>query len=229
MTAPVTVVLPAFNGAAFIADAVRSVQRQGVEKLEIIVVDDGSSDATEDIVRGMEHVRYVRQSRGGPAAARNKGISLALGRLIAFIDQDDLWPTDHLAVLNQMLAAKPSTCVAMGMTQALAPAEPSGEAGARFAPYGEPWLAPHVGCALFRREAFARVGLLDATLRYGSDDLDWFMRAREQNLPIEEVDAVTLLFRIHERNASREKSFRRNALVEAIHASVQRRRKSGDG
>jgi len=218
----VTVVLPAFNGAAFIAEAIASVRRQSHPALEIVVVDDGSTDATATVVQSLgDDIRYVRQRRGGPAAARNRGVSLARGSLVAFIDQDDLWPDDHLSVLQTLLAE--TAAVAMGTTQALVPAS---EARATvFVPYGAPWRAPHVGAALFRREAFEIVGSLDQTLRYCSDDLDWFMRARERGAVVAETDAVTLLFRIHHMNTSRDTEFRRNALLEAVHASIRRRQR----
>jgi glycosyltransferase involved in cell wall biosynthesis len=224
MTPRVSVVLPAFNGEAFIADAVASVRAQALDALEIVVVDDGSSDSTPAIVQRMgPDVRCVRQPRGGPAAARNRGISLARADLVAFIDQDDMWPPNQLRTLMALLDANPSAQVATGLTQALVIAGHEGER-ATFAPYGNPWRAPHVGAALFRRGVFDIVGRLNATLRYCGDDLDWFMRARELGVGIVATDLVTLLFRVHDANTSRDALFRKNALIEAVRASINRRR-----
>lgn len=90
----VSVVIPTFNRAARLARAIRSVQSQSYSRLEIIVVDDGSTDATAEIVHSCEdrRIRYIRheQNRGG-AAARNTGIAAANGEVIAFLDDDDAW------------------------------------------------------------------------------------------------------------------------------------------
>jgi glycosyltransferase involved in cell wall biosynthesis len=221
----VSVVIPAFNGERFIAEAVSSIRNQTLKAFEIIVVDDGSTDGTgRAVARLGNDIRYHAQTNRGPAAARNRGVRAAAGTLIAFLDQDDLWPPDHLAVLLTALDHAPAD-VAMGLTQALLP---DGSAHAVFEPFARAWRAPHVGSALFRRAAFETMGPFDERLRACSDDLDWFMRARERGVPIVLVDAVTYLFRIHAANTSRDAEFRRRALLEAVTASVRRRRGGGD-
>lgn len=88
-----SVIIPVYNRKKVVCDAIESVLSQSVKKYEIIVVDDGSSDGTGEVVReryGAE-VKYVRQKNKGPAAARNKGISNATGKYITFLDSDDVW------------------------------------------------------------------------------------------------------------------------------------------
>lgn len=87
----VSVVLPAYNAASFIAEALDSVIAQTYGNLEIIVVDDGSTDDTRRVVSQYDEVKYVRQQRGGAGAARNRGIRHSHGKYVAFIDADDLW------------------------------------------------------------------------------------------------------------------------------------------
>ena len=88
----VSVVIPTFNRARYLPDALDSVARQGVEGIETIVVDDGSTDETEAVVAAYgSAVRYVRQPHHGAAAARNTGVALATGRFISFLDSDDIW------------------------------------------------------------------------------------------------------------------------------------------
>jgi glycosyltransferase involved in cell wall biosynthesis len=226
----VSVIIPVFNGERLIADAVRSIRcqarDQAPEVLEIIVVDDGSTDGTVRAVAELGPcIRYLAQANRGPAAARNRGLGAAQGGLIAFLDQDDLWPPDHLCILMQALVRDASAEVAMGRTQAVLLAGRT-EKGPVFEEYSHPWLAPHVGSALFRRAVFDRIGIFDEGLEACSDDLDWFLRARERGTSIALVDAVTYLFRIHEANTSRDADFRRRALLEAVTASVRRRRGS---
>lgn len=92
MSTQVSVVIPAYNSAAFIADAIDSALLQDYPHKEIIVVDDGSTDGTPELVAGYgEQVRLMRQHNAGPAAARNHGVRVSQGELIAFLDSDDYW------------------------------------------------------------------------------------------------------------------------------------------
>jgi glycosyltransferase involved in cell wall biosynthesis len=87
----VSVVIPAFNGAEFIGATIESILAQRWP-LEVLVVDDGSTDATPEIVRRLgEPVRYIRQENAGTAAARNRAVAESRGEFIALLDQDDLW------------------------------------------------------------------------------------------------------------------------------------------
>ena len=88
----VSVIIPAYNGEAYLAEAVESTQRQNYHPLEIIIVDDGSTDGTAQIATSFKgEVRYMYQpNSGGPAAGRNRGLKMARGEVIAFLDQDAL-------------------------------------------------------------------------------------------------------------------------------------------
>ncbi len=93
----VSVIIPAYNAEAFLVRAIRSVEAQTFRDFEIVVVDDGSTDATADLAHGFTSVRYVRGSHGGEAAARNRGLEEATGELVAFVDADDEWLPEKLA------------------------------------------------------------------------------------------------------------------------------------
>ena len=93
----VTVVIPLYNGERFIAETIRSVLAQTMRDLEVVVVDDGSTDRGAEIVRSFgEPVRYLFQENAGVAAARNAGIAAARGEYIAFLDADDVWVPEKL-------------------------------------------------------------------------------------------------------------------------------------
>lgn len=92
-----TVILPAFNAASFINDAISSILNQTCEDIEIIVIDDGSTDTTGKAVASYKTVNYIRQPNLGAAAARNRGIIEASGQYIAFIDADDIWLPEKTA------------------------------------------------------------------------------------------------------------------------------------
>ena len=103
----VSVIIPAHNSAAFIADAIAGVRAQTFTDHEIIVVDDGSTDDTDEVIRRFPEVRSVRQSNHGVAAARNAGIALARGEFVCFLDADDLWRPQKLARQLHFMAAHP--------------------------------------------------------------------------------------------------------------------------
>ena len=93
----VSVIVPVYNGAQHLREAVRSIERQDYQPLEIIVVDDGSTDETPRVIASLgDRVRALRQDNAGPAAARNYGITASHGQLLAFCDADDTWPDGKL-------------------------------------------------------------------------------------------------------------------------------------
>jgi len=106
-----SIVIPAYNAAPYIVDALNSVFAQTVDGYEIIVVNDGSPDS-DDLEKALEpyqaQITYIRRENGGPAAARNSGIGPARGQYIAFLDSDDQWMPDHLAQMMQVLQNDPT-------------------------------------------------------------------------------------------------------------------------
>src|SRR5690349_5838732 len=94
----ISVVIPSYNAAAFVADGVESVFAQSYAPIEVIVVDDGSTDETAAALAPyLDRIRYVRQDNAGPARARNRGLQEARGQWIAFLDADDRWQPEKLA------------------------------------------------------------------------------------------------------------------------------------
>jgi glycosyltransferase involved in cell wall biosynthesis len=105
----ISVVIPVFNGERFIGDAIESVLTQTFMDFEVIVVDDGSLDQTETVVREFsERVAYYRQENRGAGAARNLGVSCARGEWIAFLDADDVWYPQKLAAQLEAAATSPA-------------------------------------------------------------------------------------------------------------------------
>ncbi len=156
----VSVVIPVHNGATFLEDAVRSVLGQEYPSLQIIVVDDGSTDEIDAVIKRLPvDVQFFRQPRGGPASAKNRGIRDAAGEFIGFLDADDLWPAGNLDSLVAHLEQDQALDVVLGRTQPTRysptdrPGEYLGDARDVF-PYC-------VASALYRRGVFQSVGLFD--------------------------------------------------------------------
>src|SRR2546425_8625651 len=94
----VSCIVPVFNGEHYLREALESILQQTYRPLEIIVIDDGSTDNSAVVVASYgEQIIYLRQVNSGPAAARNRGLQEARGEFIAFLDQDDLWHPEKLA------------------------------------------------------------------------------------------------------------------------------------
>jgi glycosyltransferase involved in cell wall biosynthesis len=192
----ISVIVPVYNGERYLADAIASVWRQTSASLELIIVDDGSTDGTAALVRDLgPKVRVARQINQGPAVARNHGLELATGDLIAFIDADDLWPDDKLRLQLPILLADPAVQMVLGKVQRLWSMEDSA-GNRRFELRTPPWGELLLGCGLFRRAVFARIGPFDPTLRTG-EDTDWFLRAREVGVATAMLEQVTLFYRRH--------------------------------
>jgi len=225
----VSVIIPVFNGERFLREAVQSVREavhvldQKYSDVEIIIVDDGSTDGTATVARSLhETVRYLHQTNQGPAAARNRGIENAKGSLIAFADADDLWPRDKLELQLPYLISDPEIDIVLGRIQQVRLSETvNGETRAEA--FGEPAFSVNLGSAVVRKSVFDRVGLFDETMRY-SEDVDWFMRAREAGAAIVTIDAVTLFYRQHEQNMTRGKSTSELNVLKALKRSLDRRR-----
>ena len=112
--ATISVIVPCYNSAAFVREALLSVLAQTRAPLEVLVIDDGSTDDTADVVRGIDdpRVHYHYQENAGVSAARNRGLDLAAGDFVAFLDADDRWRPRALAVLAAVLETSPGiVCV----------------------------------------------------------------------------------------------------------------------
>jgi glycosyltransferase involved in cell wall biosynthesis len=234
-----SVIISTHNRAALVGDALRSVLEQSADRLELIVVDDGSSDHTAEVVQAFGAlVRYLRQDNAGPAAARNHGVRLARGAVLGFLDDDDLWAPGRLSLQLPHLLADPRLDGVLGRTQRMIRADRlhehrshehgSHEHGSHvnrpFVVYREPVELYSLGCALFRRAAFDRVGPLDEKMRHAEDD-DWFMRARALGLRMQFLPEVSLYYRFHDGNLSYDKREKQPYLLRLVKNRLDRIRK----
>lgn len=189
MPAPfVSIVTPAHDVAAFVADAVASARAQDGPGWEMILVDDGSRDGTaraaEHAAEGDRRIRILRQANAGVSAARNAGIAAARGEALLFLDADDWLAPDALRRLGAALAAAPGAVAAYGPWAAVAEDARPGDPPLRHKtgpfPAGDILerlvvrnLLVNGGHALIRRAAFAAAGGFHPAIRYGEDWECW--------------------------------------------------------
>ncbi|MDQ6612729.1 MAG: glycosyltransferase family 2 protein [Gemmatimonadota bacterium] len=220
----VSVVIPVFNAAHLIAGAVKSVLAQHWGAVEIIVVDDGSSDNIESAVQALPvDVLFIRQANAGPAAARNRGVASASGQFVAFLDADDLWTSDHLEALYEPFVADASLDVAHGLAQVTTL---DNEGAGEYLGNPRESFPFYIGAGLYRREAFERIGMFDAELRFG-EDTDWFQRARNGCLNIRRLEEVTLFVRRHAENSTRGKTLVELNALRVLKKHLDRQRSAG--
>jgi glycosyltransferase involved in cell wall biosynthesis len=216
----ISAVIPAYNSAEFIADAIHSILGQTCPVDEIIVVDDGSSDETGRIVGGLPgNIRYHRQDNQGPSAARNQGIKMAQGDWIAFLDADDQWTPDkiekQLATLERYpelhLIAGDMTEIDTGNRLLTASVLAKHRLLERFqALRGQPVanaLAALIsknfiptGTVLARRDTVLAAGLFNEAIRFGEDLELWAKIAAKH--PITCLPDILMRRRQHGNNAT---------------------------
>lgn len=216
----VSVIVPCHNGEAYLAAALDSIFAQTRPADEVILVDDGSTDATVGIAAAYaSRLRYVAQSRQGAGAARNAGIKLATGDCIGFLDADDLWSPLSLERRTALLEAEPALACVTGMMQQF-----SGDGAVRAAPVPTRLL----GAMMVRRAVFARIGCFDTSGRLG-EAFEWTARLSDSGLPTAAVEHVVMLRRIHATNTGITARDRRNEYLYALKATIDRRRTAGIG
>jgi glycosyltransferase involved in cell wall biosynthesis len=220
----ISVIIPVYNGERFLAGALQNVFAQNYQPLEVIVVDDGSTDGSAAIAATFgEQIRYVYQPNAGPAAARNTGLALATGEVIAFLDVDDLWPAGKLHVQVQQLRQNPALQLIWGYTQTV-----RGEDAAHADGVLPPSLLPLVGSLLLRKTLLQQVGTFDPQLRT-SEDVDWLLRVREAATPLQVMRDVTLIYRLHGAGLTHHKAPAALKTLAALKQSLDRRRGQNDG
>lgn len=205
----VSVVLPAYNAAQFIRQTIASITAQSFHDFEIIVVDDGSTDATAGVAAVQDsRVRVVQQRNQGIAAARNVGISHARGELIAFMDHDDLWHPDKLEAQCEVLERDPGCGIVYGEFLRWDPLTPpdfpdetinSSRVVAELSGFILPQLVRTnwvlLSTAVIRRAVFETVGFFDPAMP-PADDWDFVIRAAERYRFIKLAQPVAL-YRVH--------------------------------
>lgn len=208
----VSIIIPAYNQAGYLGAAIQSALGQSYGDVEVIVVDDGSTDNTRAVVEQMAdpRLRYVYQENRGLSAARNTGIRQARGAYLSYLDSDDLFLPEKLALLLAVMAERPEVGLAAGQARPID--EAGGQAGALFdrpLPADERDLLLHnplhVGSVLVRRSWQERAGFFDESLR-SYEDWDMWLRLARLGCPMAWVAQPVSLYRFHAAQMTRDGS-----------------------
>lgn len=227
----VSVIMPVYGGERFVAEAIASVLAQSYPSLELVVVNDGSpDDSAREIARFLPHpkIRYIEQKNGGVANARNAGIAVARGSMLALLDQDDLWLPDKLQRQVAYLHANPE----VGMVHSRVGCIDA--AGAARSCEGAIQVYPFTGqCAgrlfagnaiapltvLMRRSCVEEVGVFDQQFAPADDWHLWLRIARRYSLGF--LDTITAKYRFHDANVSQDQLVMHRAVLRVMAAISQ--------
>jgi glycosyltransferase involved in cell wall biosynthesis len=198
----VSVIIPTYNGAKYIRETLDSVLAQTYRPLEILVVDDGSSDSTRDVAASYPGVILLHQERRGHPAARNRGLRSASGEFLSFLDHDDLWEPAKIEMQLECFRIEPELDLVFGHICNFFSPEMPAEARRRVSVPLHPLPGLLQGAMLATRTAFERVGRFSEERDLG-DFLDWYGRAMILGLKTRMLPATVLHRRIHLTNYTR--------------------------
>jgi len=221
-----TVVIPAFNNAGYLAESVESVRRQTRPPRRIIVVDDGSTDATPAVAAALREVEgapvdYIRQDNAGPAAAINRGVALVETSLIALQSSDDIWVPEKTAW--QMAAMDGGAELVFGHMQNFISPEldPMIKANLHCPP--EPMPGHNTATLFTSTKTFRAIGPFNENFRIG-EFFEWYGRAADHGLKIAMLPQVVTMRRLHGANHSLSRKTEAVGYAHVLKAILDRRR-----
>jgi hypothetical protein len=216
----VTVVIPCFRQAHFLGEAIESVLAQTHQRIELVVVDDGSPDDVEAVAGRYPGVRYLRQANGGLAAARNAGLEEASGELVLFLDADDRLLPEAVATGLRELRAAPEAEMAAGTWRLIGEEGEPVPAAAPEVP-AEAYRALLESCfistpaaVLYRRRLFERIGGFDPSVS-ASADYDVYLKTAAR-FPVRLHGEVVAEYRRHGANMTRDPALIMNAEIAVL-------------
>jgi glycosyltransferase involved in cell wall biosynthesis len=213
----VSVIITAYNAEKYISESIQSVIDQKYLNVKIIVVDDGSTDKTENIIKQFsEEIAYYYQEHSGIATGWNNGVKKASGKYISFIDADDTWKEGKLNFQVQYLENHPGIDIVFGYAQEF---YQMGKDQRR----KEPIPGISAGTMMIRKDRFLDVGYFNPEWRKGIFS-DWYLRAMEAGLNIYMDKSVMLRRRIHDSNHGITQRDKYVDYVRMLKASLDRKR-----
>lgn len=223
----VSVIIAVYNGEKYLREALDSILKQTYPDIEIILVDDGSSDRTNEIVQSYgTQIRYIFQPNQGQPSAQNHGICLAKSPYLSFLDADDLFHPEKTRLQVSFLQSHPEIDFVLGhIEQFLSPDLSLENQKKWFCPSGmQPGYLAVAG--LFKKECFEKVGLFNEKQRIGPF-VEWYMRAEEKGLKNSLIPQQVCRRRIHENNMTIQARHSRIEYVQIVKKAFERRRLSG--
>ena len=216
----VTSIIPAFNREKYIAEAIESVLNQTYRNIEIIVIDDGSTDNTPRILSSYNgKIKYFLQPNSGASAARNSGISKASGDFISFLDSDDLWEKNKISLQMECFENNPGIDICLCNTKIFSEK--------KITDFDQKYIIAtpyHLCSILIKKDVLKRVGYFKTNLKSG-EDTDFFLRIKEMGIPLKILQDKLVYIRIHANNLTKDFKIRdKEAVFSGIKNALNKRR-----
>lgn len=197
-----SVIIPMFNAEKFIETAIKSIINQIYKNIEIVIIDDGSTDRSAEIVKSHKEIKYFFQPNQGPAAARNLGILNASASYLGFHDADDICEVNRFSEQMNLITSYKNIEIVYTRIQNFV------EIGAEVPDYlkTETLMLPRMGfisSAIIKKSVFEKVGVFDTELLIG-EDIDWIARADKKNICSCTIPDVLIQRRLHQNNLSKD-------------------------
>jgi glycosyltransferase involved in cell wall biosynthesis len=225
----VSVIIPVYNHDRYLGEAIECVLTQTHKNVEIIVVDDESTDTSGDVAKSFadKGVRYFRQAHAGIGPARNTGVEKANGDFLAFLDADDRWPEEKLELQLRAFESDPALEMVFGQALQLQNG-PAWEAGVKNRNLIVDGVVPGMvaGTMLIKRDAFLRVGNFPGGIKVG-EFIDWYGRAGQLNVRSLVLPELLLWRRIHDSNTGVRERQSVTDYARVLKATLDRRRAEG--
>ena len=221
----VSVILSVFNGENYVKEAIKSVLKQDYPQVELVIVNDGSTDGTGQILQDFAgKAVIITQDNKGLGSGRNAGVNGATGTYLSFIDHDDFWESNKLSSqMTALLSSKQDPLVFSHVRQFICPSLNTEQAAKLRVP-DEPMPGFIAGTMLLSKARFKEVGDFLEVNQVG-EFVDWYLRAQESNIPIKLLNEVLLHRRIHLSNMGRQPDhYQRLGYLKILKASLTRRR-----
>lgn len=220
MLPSISVIIPTFNREKYLGEAIESILEQDYQPIEIIVVDDGSTDNTKALISTFPTVKYVYQENSGQAAARNQGIAISKGEYLAFLDSDDLWIPGKLHSQMNYMQNHPEIKILFGHVQQFSPDEYKtlhGKEATKILP------GLFFGTFFIRKKDFLEIGYLQTQLHVG-EFIEWFTRAKETGFKYHTLKDIVMKRRLHDTNLGLQQQSGPNNFAQILKASLDRKR-----
>jgi len=226
MTPEISVIIPVHNGEKYLAECIQSVLDQNHAALEIMLMDNHSTDASADIARSFPTVNYFYLAEKGLVNALNYGVEQSNGEYLSFLDADDLWKPDKLKTQLDVFQKDPEVDLVFGHVEQFVSPELEEPLKSKLQIRDKELPGYYRGTLLVKRDSYWRAGAFDAATDYG-DFIDWYMRAQEQGLKEVMLADVLVMRRIHGANMGYTDTSRRIDFVRVLKRGLDRRRRLG--
>lgn len=217
-----SVIIPVYNGVEYLEEALLSVINQTYQPLEIILIDDGSTDNPKVVADKFSEVKYFYQEHGGLPKARNYGIEKAKGEFIGFHDADDICYLDRFEKQMNLLIENPNVGVCFTQIQNFVQENQNVREELRT----EELLKPRMGfisSAVIRRNTFDTTGVFNEKFIH-AEDMEWLIRAQDKAVVCAVVNEVLIKRRLHEKNNSADIKTEHQYLMQALRNSIRNKK-----